>query len=124
MAFSFYRLTQEKALCFFFFFSSRRRHTRCYRDWSSDVCSSDLVGGSSGARTDLLRQGRRDAAEIAGEKPRELMALRVVQHPEQHAELDAVRMGLDLARGRRELLDRPVEPLRFAFHGLKGELHM
>src|SRR2546429_5097318 len=25
-----------------FFFSSRRRHTRCSRDWSSDVCSSDL----------------------------------------------------------------------------------
>src|SRR5436305_7985588 len=29
-------------VCFFFFFSSRRRHTRCGRDWSSDVCSSDL----------------------------------------------------------------------------------
>src|SRR2546422_7725506 len=29
-------------MCFFFFFSSRRRHTRCSRDWSSDVCSSDL----------------------------------------------------------------------------------
>src|SRR5207245_7740547 len=28
--------------CVHFFFSSRRRHTRCYRDWSSDVCSSDL----------------------------------------------------------------------------------
>src|SRR6266704_3683578 len=28
----------------FFFFSSRRRHTRSKRDWSSDVCSSDLVG--------------------------------------------------------------------------------
>src|ERR1035437_10864385 len=28
-------------LCFFFF-SSRRRHTRYWRDWSSDVCSSDL----------------------------------------------------------------------------------
>src|SRR5207249_11341090 len=27
---------------FFFFFSSRRRHTRSKRDWSSDVCSSDL----------------------------------------------------------------------------------
>src|SRR5438128_3895696 len=26
-----------------FFFTSRRRHTRCYRDWSSDVCSSDLL---------------------------------------------------------------------------------
>src|SRR6266496_4390718 len=29
---------------FLFFFSSRRRHTRSLRDWSSDVCSSDLVG--------------------------------------------------------------------------------
>src|SRR2546429_5862273 len=26
-----------------FFFASRRRHTRCSRDWSSDVCSSDLA---------------------------------------------------------------------------------
>src|SRR3712207_8651364 len=32
-------------MCAFFFFSSRRRHTRYWRDWSSDVCSSDL--GSS-----------------------------------------------------------------------------
>src|SRR5687768_18249722 len=30
-----------------FFFSSRRRHTRCSRDWSSDVCSSDLVASGS-----------------------------------------------------------------------------
>src|SRR3712207_6854777 len=29
----------------FFFFSSRRRHTRYWRDWSSDVCSSDLAHG-------------------------------------------------------------------------------
>src|SRR5206468_9735871 len=29
-------------ISFFFFFSSRRRHTRSDRDWSSDVCSSDL----------------------------------------------------------------------------------
>src|SRR5205814_5382670 len=28
---------------YFFFFSSRRRHTRCLSDWSSDVCSSDLL---------------------------------------------------------------------------------
>src|SRR2546429_6013177 len=31
----------SETLCLFFF-SSRRRHTRCSRDWSSDVCSSDL----------------------------------------------------------------------------------
>src|SRR5206468_9476906 len=30
---------------FLFFFSSRRRHTRSDRDWSSDVCSSDLING-------------------------------------------------------------------------------
>src|SRR2546429_8425732 len=30
-----------------FFFSSRRRHTRCSRDWSSDVCSSDLIKGKA-----------------------------------------------------------------------------
>src|SRR5207245_4562774 len=30
-------------ILFCFFFSSRRRHTRCYRDWSSDVCSSDYT---------------------------------------------------------------------------------
>src|SRR2546429_9778781 len=30
-----------------FFFSSRRRHTRCSRDWSSDVCSSDLSLGEA-----------------------------------------------------------------------------
>src|SRR2546422_5758211 len=33
----------------FFFFSSRRRHTRCSRDWSSDVCSSDLIRPCSSA---------------------------------------------------------------------------
>src|SRR4030043_693455 len=32
----------------FFFFSSRRRHTRCSRDWSSDVCSSDLPSPQRG----------------------------------------------------------------------------
>src|SRR5699024_11627517 len=34
--------TNMHAFIFFFFFSSRRRHTRSKRDWSSDVCSSDL----------------------------------------------------------------------------------
>src|SRR5215469_17351016 len=32
-----------RCLYIFFFFSSRRRHTRSLRDWSSDVCSSDLL---------------------------------------------------------------------------------
>src|SRR5207302_5553643 len=38
---------------FFFFFSSRRRHTRFSRDWSSDVCSSDLKFTADG-NTDMF----------------------------------------------------------------------
>src|SRR5215217_3669770 len=41
----------------FFFFSSRRRHTRYWRDWSSDVCSSDLAR--------LARRRQRVAVEPA-----------------------------------------------------------
>src|SRR5690606_39580249 len=41
----------------FFFFSSRRRHTRFSRDWSSDVCSSDL---SAALVTDLKQRGLLD----------------------------------------------------------------
>src|SRR3712207_8762601 len=40
---------------YFFFFSSRRRHTRYWRDWSSDVCSSDLAGEREPARLPQLR---------------------------------------------------------------------
>src|SRR5699024_11361031 len=36
-------LDAPRGLPLFFFFSSRRRHTRSKRDWSSDVCSSDLT---------------------------------------------------------------------------------
>src|SRR2546429_9544252 len=42
-----------------FFFSSRRRHTRCSRDWSSDVCSSDLAKGYHWAVEAAKRTGHR-----------------------------------------------------------------
>src|SRR5690606_41011734 len=38
----------HNCLSLYFFFSSRRRHTRFSRDWSSDVCSSDLVEAQTG----------------------------------------------------------------------------
>src|SRR5690606_36062145 len=40
------RVTTASSISVRFFFSSRRRHTRFSRDWSSDVCSSDLSGGA------------------------------------------------------------------------------
>src|SRR3712207_9560507 len=69
-------------VCIFFFFSSRRRHTRYWRDWSSDVCSSDLllvVAGVVALGTVVFRflpqltlsnesgiEARRNAARAAG----------------------------------------------------------
>src|SRR3989337_4047317 len=61
-----------------FFFSSRRRHTRCYRDWSSDVCSSDLGSDDEardhvanelrehGGRLEIGRASGRERGEISG----------------------------------------------------------
>src|SRR3989442_11947370 len=64
------------SLTHFFFFSSRRRHTRCGRDWSSDVCSSDLGCGTAPvymrlnlgtAMPELYRiQGSKGVLEVAG----------------------------------------------------------
>src|SRR2546429_5962251 len=47
------RRSAVRCLCFF---SSRRRHTRCSRDWSSDVCSSDLKTATR-TQIDEVRSG-------------------------------------------------------------------
>src|SRR3712207_8053804 len=50
-------------LFYFFFFSSRRRHTRYWRDWSSDVCSSDLFDPPQHRKpASLRRKAPRDDA--------------------------------------------------------------
>src|SRR2546422_4718773 len=84
-------------LFFFFFFSSRRRHTRCSRDWSSDVCSSDL----DHLVLDLLLDGedpvdvdaeRADARHDAGGNP---APARVgLAHRDLHPEPRLVLRGL------------------------------
>src|SRR5437899_5468253 len=58
---------------FYFFFSSRRRHTRCLSDWSSDVCSSDLLKQPELAAT-LKRIAKNGASEFyRGETARMLV---------------------------------------------------
>src|SRR5215813_14848972 len=55
----------------FFFFSSRRRHTRCGRDWSSDVCSSDLAvkpGADAPAEVIQVNPGDHPLREDAHER--------------------------------------------------------
>src|SRR5207249_8321266 len=53
----------ELIICVFFFFSSRRRHTRSKRDWSSDVCSSDLIAQGM-APEEAHRRARLDLGGI------------------------------------------------------------
>src|SRR5712664_1550619 len=52
-----------------FFCSSRRRHTRSDRDWSSDVCSSDLFEGVIGKRQDSRYEAGRRSASWLKVKP-------------------------------------------------------
>src|SRR6266542_1054050 len=74
-----------------FFFSSRRRHTRCYRDWSSDVCSSDLDGLL--AEVDRPRGRLLEAADHP--QGRCLPAPRGPQEGEEAAVLDLERDVVD-----------------------------
>src|SRR6266508_5285421 len=73
----------------FFFFSSRRRHTRWPRDWSSDVCSSDLGGEQ------LVELGGRTGQPGLGELSGPLHTKRTPRaQPDRHAaRLD--RLGLN-----------------------------
>src|SRR5439155_14477873 len=60
-----------------FFFSSRRRHTRWPRDWSSDVCSSDLLMAPQVAVkrgpdvVQFVEQGNELVIEVLVEEPRQ-----------------------------------------------------
>src|SRR5699024_6016054 len=68
--FSIHTITSHYMILILFFFSSRRRHTRSKRDWSSDVCSSDL-------QLDIqqLREGDRFAAYPPHSAPPALLAV-------------------------------------------------
>src|SRR5690606_40052515 len=81
-------------------FSSRRRHTRFSRDWSSDVCSSDLARGDVGP-TLLLghSEGGLIALEAAARRP-DLAGLVLLATPG--------RPAADVLRGQLEALDQPL----------------
>src|SRR3989454_8720753 len=116
---------------FFFFFSSRRRHTRLQGDWSSDVCSSDLVPLPVAAQR-LLRQRRRRPGELPAQ-PGELVRIRRrdrpprgagIRHPpEQQGVVVTDRERLFRPRRRLEgRLDR-CDPRHPAHHcGLRAQL--
>src|SRR5256885_5406462 len=88
----------------FFFFSSRRRHTRLQGDWSSDVCSSDLLRGRS-LKSFSVRKEAKDhggGGRIAGAlDPGDRVALTE----------DAVTRGTSLVEAARAVRDAGAEPV-------------
>src|SRR5215469_4609875 len=81
---------------FFFFFSSRRRHTRSLRDWSSDVCSSDLA----------LPDAVRSAAENDNLAP-----LARIRFAFRRGEPVPLVAGIHVRSRRRELSRASIDPL-------------
>src|SRR2546429_5313072 len=74
---------------YIFFFSSRRRHTRCSRDWSSDVCSSDL----DLAMTAKLQMGvLEDTVDVQAEYRGQPYAMKTMPSTETTAEPKRIRI--------------------------------
>src|SRR5215475_3620117 len=92
---------------YFFFFSSRRRHTRFSRDWSSDVCSSDLSpsptpwGGSS-RRTRRGRTSSGGRVASGSEERRVGKECRSRWSPYHLKKKMARRVGIGLKRDERQ----------------------
>src|SRR5690554_3360556 len=82
---------------FIFFFSSRRRHTRCGRDWSSDVCSSDLIVVEKSTLPVRTAQAIKDILDNTGNG----VNFQILSNPEFLAEGTAVQ---DLLKPDRVLI--------------------
>src|SRR5438874_3709273 len=79
----------------FFFFSSRRRHTRSLRDWSSDVCSSDLLDEIRSERDGFLEERLRVLEHVALEVHQSKIEVRVQRCLLVVVETDRARQMLD-----------------------------
>src|SRR5579863_392088 len=91
--------------CFFcFFFSSRRRHTRWTGDWSSDVCSSDLILNRS-RRPEMLQGGRVvTITGVRGGVGASTIAVNLAWHLGKRTNRHTVLVDGDLYRGSCALL--------------------
>src|SRR6266567_6390509 len=93
-------MVNSEAICFIvFFFSSRRRHTRFDCDWSSDVCSSDLLDVTLMSTEQLLGTGRaaRKPADVAVDEAAEFAARRAeaILNLRPRLEAEMRKLGVD-----------------------------
>src|SRR3712207_3603009 len=99
------------------FFSSRRRHTRYWRDWSSDVCSSDLASRiPMGSEVTYDRLQRIENAEIIVKTIFGVRQVRVRDHGDL-ARFDVGRVELHMMfdMDKLAILDKKLKALTFKF---------
>src|SRR5205814_6901575 len=89
------------------FFSSRRRHTRCLSDWSSDVCSSDLIVADCESEP-TPGQIRRDADLALAVVARFAIALAVAELHVEHVDLVITGEDVTLAVDKKRSEERRV----------------
>src|SRR6266542_6207565 len=101
------------SICDCFFFSSRRRHTRCYRDWSSDVCSSDLIIGLVMTAVAFWLTGRR-LLMMRSEERRVGKECRSRWSPyhEKKKRIDRIRDTISLKQRTRQTAERGLIKVR------------
>src|SRR5437868_13755440 len=107
----------------FFFFSSRRRHTRSKRDWSSDVCSSDLqqlssVSTENQSLKELHSRVTDQAKNLASEWGTRRQAL-AADNQRLHSELQQATKPLELSREREKQWQAQVYKLQDELRGLR-----
>src|SRR5690606_40024201 len=97
---------------------SRRRHTRFSRDWSSDVCSSDLMppwGGPAGlSARELLAVVYHERQTFAGATDEELVALQAI------ADNPALPASFDTGTSLAEVTELRSEERRVGKEGRSG----
>src|SRR5690606_40944316 len=95
-------------LSFCFFFSSRRRHTRFSRDWSSDVCSSDLA--TEALNWALFRGAEAKPGGVAGLSIEHAASLQCLERLDA-AILPVDGEGIALQIGRASCRERVESPV-------------
>src|SRR5215217_2364403 len=113
--------------CYFtlFFFSSRRRHTRYWRDWSSDVCSSHLDDAGRARMVDVggkpVTERRAVARSIVTMSPQTAAALARGDSPKGDVLGTARIAGIQAAKRTAELVPL-CHSLPLSFVDVRGEL--
>src|SRR5579859_5594770 len=114
--------------CTWFFLSSRRRHTSFDGDWSSDVCSSDLLGAKVVRALEKIGYTNAGTVEFLMDKSGELYFIEMntriqVEHPvtELISGVDLIKAQIRIAAGER--MEEATGEIMFSGHAIECRIN-